>query len=37
VKSEHLHHLPFFFLIITTFANHWGYVTSWMKPASNSL
>jgi hypothetical protein len=37
VKSVNIHHLPFFFLTITTFANQLGYRTSCMNRASNSL
>jgi hypothetical protein len=36
VKSVHIRHFPFFFQTITTFANHWGYATSLMKPTSSS-
>jgi hypothetical protein len=32
-----IHHLLFYFLIITTFANQVGYMTSRINPASNSL
>jgi hypothetical protein len=37
VKSMHIHHLSFFFLTITTFANQLGYRTSRINPTSNSL
>jgi hypothetical protein len=36
VKSIQICHFPFFFRTITMFANHWGYVTSVMKPASSN-
>jgi hypothetical protein len=35
VKSIHIHHFLFFLRTITTLANHCGYVTSLMNPASN--
>jgi hypothetical protein len=35
VKSVHIHHFPFFLRTITTLANHCGYVTSLINPASN--
>jgi hypothetical protein len=35
--SMHIHHFPFFFLAITTFASHSRYFTSLMKLASSSL
>jgi hypothetical protein len=35
-KSMHIHHFLFFLCTITTLANHCGYRTSLMKPASNS-
>jgi hypothetical protein len=37
VKSVHNRHFPFFFFTITTLTNHYGYVTSLIKPASSSL
>jgi hypothetical protein len=36
VKSVHIHHFSFFLWTITTLANHCGYFTSLMNPASNS-
>jgi hypothetical protein len=35
VKSVHICHFPFFLRTITTLANHCGYVTSLINPASN--
>lgn len=37
VKSTHIWHLPFCCFIITTFSNHYRYITSWMNSPSNSL
>jgi hypothetical protein len=35
IKSMHIHHFLFFLRTITTLANHCGYVTSLINPASN--
>ena len=37
VKSTYIHHFPFFFLTITTLANHSKYYTSLMTPSSSNL
>ena len=37
VKSTHIRHFLFFFLTMTTLANHFGYCTSLITLASNSL
>jgi hypothetical protein len=36
VKYVNIHHFPFFLWTITTFACHYGYLTSLINPASNS-
>jgi hypothetical protein len=36
IKSVHIHHFLFFLRTITMFANHCGYLTSLINPASNS-
>jgi hypothetical protein len=36
VKSMHIHNFSFFLQTITTLANHCGYLTSLINPASNS-
>ena len=37
LKTTHIHHFLFFFLTITTLANHSRYCTGLMTPASSSL
>ena len=37
VKSTHIRHFLFFYLIMTTLANHFGYCIGLIMPTSNSL